>query len=162
MPMWWNGRHKGLKIPRRRLRTGSSPVIGTIYGRLAFSQKNTRRIFSPLSFFAFSPRFLLLSCLGNEIVTRLLLRRYSVLAALVLSSPVIGTIYGRLAFSQKNTRRIFSPLSFFAFSPRFLLLSCLGNEIVTRLLLRRYSVLATLVLSSPVIGNHGYSVLYFL
>ena len=131
MPMWWNGRHKGLKIPRRRLRTGSSPVIGTIYGRLAFSQKNTRRIFSPLSFLLFRLASFALSCLGNEIVTRLLLRRYSVLATLVLSSPVIGTIYGRLAFSQKNTRRIFSPLSFLLFRLASFALSCLGNEIVT-------------------------------
>lgn len=31
-PMWWNGRHKGLKIPRWQQRTGSSPVIGTKIG----------------------------------------------------------------------------------------------------------------------------------
>ncbi len=30
MPVWWNGRHKGLKIPRWQQRTGSSPVTGTI------------------------------------------------------------------------------------------------------------------------------------
>ena len=29
MPVWWNGRHKGLKIPRWQQRTGSSPVTGT-------------------------------------------------------------------------------------------------------------------------------------
>ena len=29
MPLWWNGRHKGLKIPRWQQRTGSSPVSGT-------------------------------------------------------------------------------------------------------------------------------------
>ena len=29
MPMWRNGRRKGLKIPRSNIRTGSSPVIGT-------------------------------------------------------------------------------------------------------------------------------------
>ena len=28
-PVWWNGRHKGLKIPRWQQRTGSSPVTGT-------------------------------------------------------------------------------------------------------------------------------------
>ena len=28
-PVWWNGRHQGLKIPCRQLRTGSSPVTGT-------------------------------------------------------------------------------------------------------------------------------------
>ena len=29
-PVWWNGRHWGLKIPCWRQRTGSSPVTGTI------------------------------------------------------------------------------------------------------------------------------------
>ena len=29
MPLWWNGRHKGLKIPRQKYHTGSSPVSGT-------------------------------------------------------------------------------------------------------------------------------------
>ena len=29
LPVWWNGRHQGLKIPCRQLRTGSSPVTGT-------------------------------------------------------------------------------------------------------------------------------------
>ena len=29
MPLWWNGRHRGLKIRWGRLRTGSSPVSGT-------------------------------------------------------------------------------------------------------------------------------------
>ena len=28
-PVWWNGRHKGLKIPRWQHCTGSSPVTGT-------------------------------------------------------------------------------------------------------------------------------------
>ena len=28
-PVWWNGRHRGLKIPWERSRTGSSPVTGT-------------------------------------------------------------------------------------------------------------------------------------
>lgn len=28
-PVWWNGRHKGLKIPRPKNRTGSIPVGGT-------------------------------------------------------------------------------------------------------------------------------------
>ena len=27
--VWWNGRHKGLKIPRRQLRVGSSPTTRT-------------------------------------------------------------------------------------------------------------------------------------
>ncbi len=29
MPPWWNGRHKGLKIPRSQKRTSSSLVGGT-------------------------------------------------------------------------------------------------------------------------------------
>ena len=29
LPVWWNGRHKGLKIPRRNNRAGSSPATGT-------------------------------------------------------------------------------------------------------------------------------------
>ena len=29
MPLWWNGRHRGLKIRWGQLRTGSSPVSGT-------------------------------------------------------------------------------------------------------------------------------------
>ena len=28
------GRHKGLKIPRRKLRAGSSPALGTNYNNL--------------------------------------------------------------------------------------------------------------------------------
>ena len=28
-PAWWNGRHRGLKIPRQRCRAGSSPAAGT-------------------------------------------------------------------------------------------------------------------------------------
>ena len=32
--MWWNGRHKGLKIPRRNNRAGSSPATGTKIGNL--------------------------------------------------------------------------------------------------------------------------------
>ena len=32
MPLWWNGRHRGLKIRWGRLRTGSSPVSGTKKG----------------------------------------------------------------------------------------------------------------------------------
>ena len=31
MPEWWNGRHRGLKIPSSHERTGSSPVSGTIH-----------------------------------------------------------------------------------------------------------------------------------
>ncbi len=29
LPVWWNGRHMGLKIPRLRGRAGSSPATGT-------------------------------------------------------------------------------------------------------------------------------------
>ena len=32
LPVWWNGRHKGLKIPRWQQRAGSSPVTGTKQG----------------------------------------------------------------------------------------------------------------------------------
>ena len=32
MPLWWNGRHRGLKIRWGQLRTGSSPVSGTRKG----------------------------------------------------------------------------------------------------------------------------------
>ena len=28
-PVWWNGRHKGLKIPRHNNRAGSTPATGT-------------------------------------------------------------------------------------------------------------------------------------
>ena len=28
-PVWWNGRHRGLKIPWERSRAGSSPATGT-------------------------------------------------------------------------------------------------------------------------------------
>ena len=28
-PVWWNGRHRRLKISRQQCRTGSSPVTGT-------------------------------------------------------------------------------------------------------------------------------------
>ena len=31
-PLWWNGRHRGLKIRWGQLRTGSSPVSGTRTG----------------------------------------------------------------------------------------------------------------------------------
>lgn len=37
MPVWWNGRHQGLKIPCRKRRTGSSPVTGTIMNESRFS-----------------------------------------------------------------------------------------------------------------------------
>ena len=30
MPLWWNGRHRGLKIRWVRARTGSNPVSGTM------------------------------------------------------------------------------------------------------------------------------------
>ena len=30
-PLWWNGRHSGLKIHLKRFSTGSSPVSGTIF-----------------------------------------------------------------------------------------------------------------------------------
>ena len=30
MPVWWNGRHRGLKIPWERSRAGSSPATGTM------------------------------------------------------------------------------------------------------------------------------------
>ncbi len=33
LPMWRNGRRKGLKIPRGQLRAGSSPAIGTKVNR---------------------------------------------------------------------------------------------------------------------------------
>ena len=33
MRVWWNGRHKGLKIPRRNNRAGSSPATGTTQKR---------------------------------------------------------------------------------------------------------------------------------
>ena len=34
-PGWWNGRHKGLKIPRKFFRIGSSPISGTIKQKIA-------------------------------------------------------------------------------------------------------------------------------
>ena len=35
VPAWWNGRHRGLKIPRPRGRAGSSPAAGTSFSALA-------------------------------------------------------------------------------------------------------------------------------
>ena len=39
-PVWWNGRHKGLKIPRWQQRTGSSPVTGTKIGSTPWGAAN--------------------------------------------------------------------------------------------------------------------------
>ena len=35
LPVWWNGRHTGLKIPCPYGRTGSNPVTGTIIPTLS-------------------------------------------------------------------------------------------------------------------------------
>ena len=38
MPKWWNGRHKGLKIPGLFSCTSSSLVLGTIFKRISMTQ----------------------------------------------------------------------------------------------------------------------------
>ena len=48
MPEWWNGRHRGLKIPWRQLRDGSSPFSGTntkgtLWGAFCIDMKERAR-----------------------------------------------------------------------------------------------------------------------
>ena len=100
------------------------------------------------------PRYIHISAFPNGV-------RYSVLASLVLTSPVVRTTDGRLAFSAKNMR-LFHGLIFFryfgslpppadnrivrncdAHVPRYIHISAFPNGV-------RYSVLASLVLTSPV------------
>ena len=104
---------------------------------------------------AHMPRYIHISAFPNGV-------RYSVLALLVLTSPVVRTTYGRLAFSAKNMR-LFHGLIFFryfgslpppadnrivrncdAHMPRYIHISAFPNGV-------RYSVLALLVLTSPVV-----------
>ena len=62
MPEWWNGRHRGLKIPWRQLRDGSSPFSGTKTNR-QFTQVDWR-------FVLFFSLFNLLYSRKGEFVSR--------------------------------------------------------------------------------------------
>ena len=35
LPVWWNGRHRSLKISREQYCTGSTPVTGTTFLNIA-------------------------------------------------------------------------------------------------------------------------------
>ena len=60
MPEWWNGRHRGLKIPWRQLRDGSSPFSGTKTNR-QFTQVDWRFVLVLFSFHSSLFTFLLVS-----------------------------------------------------------------------------------------------------
>ena len=104
MPKWRNGRRKGLKILRRKLRAGSSPALGTIV-TLAMRRK---------PFFC----CLFLSC------------RYSVVHARVLKAFLFAKSYGVIIidFLMFLTYRLPSP-SYFLFKLKSLSKNSIGFSI---------------------------------
>ncbi len=105
------GRHKGLKIPRGRLRTGSNPVIGTSW-RLALRPQKIRRVFLVCFF---TPRYCRAAkvpktrTVRNKNARRMiwLTRVYSSLfRRKLLTNPVIG-YPRRLALLPQKIRRVF-------------------------------------------------------
>ena len=68
-PVWWNGRHRRLKISRQQCRTGSSPVTGTI--RYNFISRS-RAVGSSSGSYPGGRRFK--SCLRNQISPMVLIR----------------------------------------------------------------------------------------
>ena len=105
------GRHKGLKIPRGRLRTGSNPVIGTSW-RFALRPQKIRRVFLVCFF---TPRYCRAAKVPKTRTVRnknarrriwLIRVDSSLFRRKLLTNPVIG-YPRRLALRSQKIRRVF-------------------------------------------------------